>query len=203
MHRTIKEPAEARITRKGSRFLAFAYPVADEAMVEAILEEVRKRYHDATHHCYAYRLLTGEEVLVRVSDAGEPAGSAGPPILRALESQGLINVLLVVVRYFGGTKLGIGGLIRAYGDAARAALAAAEVIEYIPKIQLRLSYPAELTGEVLRVVNRHGGEILAQGFADQPELIIELPTAKLEAFQRELSEATAGQGRVELSTHKA
>ena len=203
MHRTIKEPAEARITRKGSRFLTFAYPVGDEAIVEAILEEVRKRYHDATHHCYAYRLLTGEEVLAQASDAGEPAGSAGPPILRALESQDLINVFLVVVRYFGGTKLGIGGLIRAYGDAARAALAAAEVIEYTPKIQLRLSYPAELTSEVLRVVNRHRAEILAHKFADQPELIIELPAAKLEAFQRELSEATAGQGRVELSTHKA
>ncbi|NIT78379.1 MAG: YigZ family protein, partial [Thermoplasmata archaeon] len=92
--------------RKGSRFIALAQGVTSKEEIEQRLEEVKRRYYDATHHCYAYRLITGEGIATRADDAGEPSGSAGSPILQILEGAGLLNVLVIVVRYYGGTKLG-------------------------------------------------------------------------------------------------
>ncbi|MFQ6090882.1 MAG: IMPACT family protein, partial [Candidatus Bipolaricaulia bacterium] len=109
-YRTIKGEAAAKLTRRGSRFIGIAYPVESLEEVKRRLAEAGRRYRDATHRCYAYRLLTESGIVAHSDDGGEPARSAGPPILRVIEGQDLLNILVIVVRYFGGTKLGIGGL---------------------------------------------------------------------------------------------
>ena len=123
--RTIGEPANARLNEKKSRFLAFLIPVSSVEGADEELARLRRKYHDATHHCTAYRILNGEEVLESSNDDGEPSGSAGLPILQQLQKADVVNVLAVVVRYFGGTKLGVGGLVRAYGGVAAAGVASA------------------------------------------------------------------------------
>lgn len=182
----------AKLTRKGSRFIALAYPVVSLKEIEERLNEIKRRYHDATHHCYAYRLITGEGIVARADDAGEPTRSAGPPLLRALEGEDLLNILIVVVRYFGGTKLGIGGLIRAYGGVAREALAQAEIVERVKTVKLRLRYPPELFGMVLRLVNRYRAEVEGVAYSEQPILTATLPLSQFEEFRRALTEITSG-----------
>src|SRR5690606_11612852 len=120
-YRVVAGTARAELREKGSRFIAEVFPVETEEEAAAAIEAVRRREHAATHHCTAYR-LGPEGELFRASDDGEPSGTAGLPILRQIEARGLTNTLVVVTRYFGGTKLGRGGLIRAYGEAAARAL---------------------------------------------------------------------------------
>jgi len=191
-YRTIKGEAEAKLTRKGSRFIALAYPVESLEGVKDYLDRIKRRYHDATHHCYAYRLITGEGIVAHADDAGEPARSAGPPILQVIEGQDLLNVLVIVVRYFGGTKLGIGGLIRAYGDAVKEALAQAEVVERGTTVKLRIRYPLELTGEVMRLLSRYRAEVEEITYTEQPLLTATLPLSQSERFRRALGEITSG-----------
>ena len=116
LYKTIKHPSEGLYKEKGSKFLAFAYPVSSEEDIGRIITDLRKQYHDARHHCYAWR-LGPEKDRFRVNDDGEPSGSAGKPIFGQIRSMDLSDVLVVVVRYFGGTLLGVGGLIRAYRAA--------------------------------------------------------------------------------------
>ncbi len=120
-YRTISQPSEGIYKDKGSKFIALAFPVNNEENVREKLAEVRKKYHDARHHCYAYR-LGFDKLTYRVNDDGEPSGTAGKPIFGQFLSNDLTNILVVVVRYFGGTKLGVGGLIKAYKTATIDAL---------------------------------------------------------------------------------
>jgi uncharacterized YigZ family protein len=121
LYKTILSPSEGSYKEKGSKFLAFAYGVRDEETVKQHLDELRKQYHDARHHCYAWR-LGPEKSRYRVNDDGEPSGSAGKPIYGQIVSRDLTDILVVVVRYFGGTLLGVGGLINAYRTATSDAL---------------------------------------------------------------------------------
>jgi uncharacterized YigZ family protein len=131
-------PTEGEYKEKGSKFLAYAYFVSDEIEIKEKLDLLKKEHFKATHHCYAYRLgIDGKNY--RANDDGEPSGTAGRPILGQIDSFGLTNVLIVVVRYYGGTKLGTSGLINAYREAARAALSNAEKIEKIIESQLECS----------------------------------------------------------------
>ena len=128
--KSISGPAEGLYKEKGSKFLAFAYPVVSEEEVRAALEKIRKEYYDARHHCYAYRLgLSGD--VWRYNDDGEPSSTAGRPIYGQILSRELSDVLIVVVRYFGGIKLGVPGLIRAYKAAAADALDYAVTFDYV------------------------------------------------------------------------
>ena len=127
----IAAPAEGLFKDNGSRFIAFAYPVETEAQVKEIVQSLKKEYHDARHHCFAYRLGYKGDVW-RASDDGEPSGSAGRPILGQIDSLGLSDVLVVVVRYFGGIKLGIPGLIRAYKTSTADALGKAQIVQKRP-----------------------------------------------------------------------
>lgn len=160
---TIARPAEAASRQKSSRFLAFAYPVDGEAEIRDRLGLLRKRYFDATHHCYAWRLGPGGEHF-RSSDDGEPSGTAGRPILGQLLSRGVTDCLIVVVRYFGGTKLGVPGLIAAYREAAAEALDAAEIVERTVDVRLRVSFPYLAMNEVMRIVKEEQPRIEAQTF---------------------------------------
>ena len=121
-YRTITKPGKAEIKVRGSRFIACAEPVQNEEQCKRFIAQYQKLYHDASHVCFAYRTGVGEHTVYRFSDAGEPAGTAGAPIFKVIEGAHLTDILILVVRYFGGTKLGIGGLVRAYTDSARAVL---------------------------------------------------------------------------------
>ena len=146
-------PATAQPRDLGSRFLALAAPVCEEAGARAVLQERERQMFDAAHHCSAWRLRDGTG---RANDAGEPSGSAGAPILAAIDGAGLVDCCVVVTRYFGGTKLGVGGLVRAYGEAAALALEGAPRRGGVRAVRLRVRYPYEHTAAVMRMLERVG-----------------------------------------------
>lgn len=150
-YHTIAGRADGLFKDLGSRFIAQAYPVETEEEVKAIVDGIRKEYHDARHHCYAYRLgLDGERF--RANDDGEPSGSAGRPILGQIDSAGLSDVLVVVVRYFGGIKLGIPGLIRAYKSSTADAISQAQIIEKVAGRNYRLSFEYLSMNAVMKMI---------------------------------------------------
>lgn len=160
---TIDKPAEAIYKERKSRFLAFAFPVESEEEVKDRLQELRKQYYDARHHCYAY--VCGESWQhVRANDDGEPNHSAGDPILGQIRAHHLTNVLVVVVRYFGGVKLGVGGLVQAYKTAASEALAQAEVVEKIITESLHIQFDYVRLNSVMKIVKDFELEIAEQHF---------------------------------------
>jgi uncharacterized YigZ family protein len=178
--------ARAELREKGSRFLALLEPVADEAAARARLQEFAAEHRDATHCCWAWRL--GAPARERSSDAGEPRGTAGPPILRALAAAELSDALLVVVRWFGGTKLGKGGLVRAYGAAARAAVAAAATVRRLHRRRVALELPYAQLGAVQRLLRPPEVELVAESFGDRVRLVLAVADERLAAV-RELAAA--------------
>ena len=151
IYKSISSPSQGLYKELGSRFIALAYPVESEEEVKALVAAARKEYHDARHHCYAYRLgLTG--AVWRASDDGEPSGSAGRPILGQIDSAGLSDILVIVVRYFGGIKLGVPGLIRAYKESTQDALGQASFTEKIAGSWYRIGFPYENMPAVMKLV---------------------------------------------------
>ena len=148
---SIEDRATGVFKDSGSRFIAHAFPVETEEEVKTLLSGIRKEYHDARHHCCAYRIgMDGS--LWRAGDDGEPSGSAGRPILSQIDSRGLSDVAVIVVRYFGGIKLGIPGLVRAYKSATEAALSSAKVIEKTAGEWVKLRFPYSSMPEVMRLI---------------------------------------------------
>ena len=162
-YRTIAAPAESHSRERSSKFLAFAYPVRNEEQIRTQLDELRKRYYDATHHCYAWRLGPRGENF-RANDDGEPSGTAGKPILGQLLSCEVTDCLVVVVRYFGGTKLGVPGLIAAYRESAADVLAAAEIVERTVDRTLRVDFPYAAMNGIMKVVKEEQPRIVNQQF---------------------------------------
>lgn len=150
-YRSIEKPSQGLFRDKGSRFIALAFPVESEDEVREKVATARKEYHDARHHCYAYRIGLGGTIW-RASDDGEPAGSAGRQILGQIDSAGLSDTLIIVVRYFGGIKLGIPGLIRAYKSASADALGAAKVIEKISGHWHKVQFSYDSLPSVMKMV---------------------------------------------------
>ena len=167
---TIAGEAEGIYKDKGSKFLAFAVPAESIEDVKEQLEQFRQRYHDARHVCYAY-MLGAERQDYRANDDGEPSGTAGRPILGQINSRQLTNILIVVVRYFGGILLGTGGLITAYKEAAADALSRAEIVEKDVMIGKTLRFPYEKMNEVMRLLKETQAVITRQDF--DGECIIE------------------------------
>ena len=151
IYKSISSLSEGLYKELGSRFIAKAYPVEGEEEVKAIVDSLRKEYHDARHHCYAYRIGPAGSIW-RANDDGEPSGSAGRPILGQIDSAGLSDVLVVVIRYFGGIKLGVPGLIRAYKTATADALCQASVIEKIAGSWYRIGFGYERMPQVMKVI---------------------------------------------------
>ena len=151
IYKTIKAPAEGVFRDRGSRFLAFAYPIGGQEEVKPILDKLRKEYHDARHHCFAY-MLGNERINFRSNDDGEPSGTGGRPILGQINSFVLTNILIVVVRYFGGTLLGVSGLIHAYRSAAESAIQNSEIIECTLKEYYKLTFQYESMNDVMKIL---------------------------------------------------
>ncbi len=160
---TVAAPIEAALRERSSKFLAFIYPVQNEEQIREILDGLRKRYYDATHHCYAWRLGPQGESF-RSNDDGEPSGTAGKPILGQLLSQALTDCLIVVVRYFGGTKLGVAGLIAAYRESAAEAIAAAEIVERTVNRSIKVDFSYIIMNDIMRVVKELQPQIEKQEF---------------------------------------
>jgi hypothetical protein len=162
-YRTVAAPAEAACRERSSKFLSWIYPVRTEEEIRERLDALRKRYYDATHHCYAWRLGPRGEAF-RANDDGEPSGTAGKPILGQLLSNDITDCLVVVVRYFGGTKLGVPGLIAAYRESAAAAIAAAEIVELTVDRTVRVDFPYVAMNAIMRVVKEQQPRIEEQTF---------------------------------------
>lgn len=178
---TIKEKGEGLYKEKGSKFLAFAIPVESIEQIEEALTGIRKRYHDARHHCYAY-ILGLEDQDYRANDDGEPNHSAGDPILGQIRSFQLTNCLVVVVRYFGGTKLGVGGLITAYKTAAASALEKLQRIEIFETETLRLSFGYDQLGFVEKALNDWDAKVLQRDFTNTCIMTVEISKEKYGAL---------------------
>jgi uncharacterized YigZ family protein len=197
-YRTIKDTSEGSYKEKGSKFLGFAYPVKSEEEVKQKISELKKKYFDARHHCYAY-MLGADKTKFRAFDDGEPNHSAGDPILGQIRSKDLTNVLIVVVRYFGGVKLGVGGLISAYKVAAEEALNKAAIIESEVTQRIELNYDFSASAEVMRMVKEFDIEILSQDFGDRASLVGEVRLKNVEAFYQKTQLLKALGNSIELS----
>lgn len=185
---TIEAPAEAASRERSSKFLAYIYPVQDEEGIRERLDALRKRYFDATHHCYAWRLGPQGERF-RANDDGEPSGTAGKPILGQLLSNGLTDCLVVVVRYFGGTKLGVPGLIAAYREAAAAAIAAANVAERTVDRRIRVDFPYAAMNDIMRAVKECRPDIRAQRFDNLCTLELSIRESRAGELEERLRKA--------------
>lgn len=182
--------AEAELKEKGSRFIARVFPVMAIAEVDQRMEEIRKRWFDATHHCFAYCLADQHPDPGHGFDAGEPAGTAGPPILRAIHSAELSDILIVVTRYYGGVKLGTGGLIRAYGGVAAEALAELPTKTRILRQTLRLSCDYEQLSAVYHLAQLFEAVPTAVTYDPRPVLDVAIRLSAVEAFRRQLVDLT-------------
>jgi len=149
-YKTIAKPSEGLFKDKGSKFMSFAFPVDSEDEIRNIIQVLRKEHHSARHHCYAWRLGYDKSVF-RANDDGEPSSTAGKPILGQIQSFDLTNILIVVVRYFGGTLLGVSGLINAYRNAASDAILQAEIVEKLVEKQLLIEFDYSVLNEVMKI----------------------------------------------------
>lgn len=178
---TIESPSEGSYKELGSKFLAFAYPVRSEEEVKIKIEGLKKKYFDARHHCFAW-ILGDDKSRQRAFDDGEPNHSAGDPILGQIRSKNLTNVLVVVVRYFGGVKLGVGGLIQAYKTSAEDALNHAIIVEREVTHRVTLRYPYESTTEVMRLVKECELIMVSQQFLEDCVLEAEVKRKFSDSF---------------------
>ena len=177
-YKTIKSKSEGTYSELRSKFLAFAHPVTtvDEAM--ALVEQYQKKYYDARHVCYAY-MLGHERLVFRANDNGEPSGTAGKPILGQINSNELTDILIVVVRYFGGVKLGTSGLIQAYKAAAAEAIAAATIIEKTVDEEITIAFEYLLMNQVMRVVKEEEPAILSQTFDNDCQMTLAIRASQM------------------------
>lgn len=195
---TINNTSEIRYTEKKSVFIAAAFTVQSDAQVQEKLAQVRRAYPDATHHCYGYVLMSGG--IKRFSDDNEPSGTAGMPILNVIEKSGLCNTLVVVTRYFGGIKLGAGGLVRAYSTAASQALAAAERAVYIPGSRGVIEVDYDDFGAVERMLLQSGCTITGKSFGSGVSIVLETG-CDWDKLAKDVSDMCRGGAICEFSEH--
>lgn len=175
----VKSKQTIEDTIKKSRFIGLIIPCSSEQDVTMNLKNLHIEHPNATHIAYAYRLKTDQGLIYRFHDAGEPAGTAGKPIYQHLEGKELINVLIAVIRYFGGIKLGAGGLTRAYGTTAKLAIEAAEISAYVEMAHIRLNLDYSRIQPLEYALKKLDGRIIQQKFAGQVESLVELPAEHL------------------------
>lgn len=184
-YKTISGVGEGLYKEKGSKFISYAYHVEHESQVKEIMEGIKKQYYDARHHCYAWRVgYYGDAT--RANDDGEPSSTAGRPILGQIVSRDLTNVLVVVVRYFGGTKLGVSGLIQAYKDAASDALSNVEVIECTIDSTLKIRFEYVLMNSVMGIIKDLQPRIVEQGFDNDCTMTLSIRNSKIEMLVSKL-----------------
>lgn len=180
MFKSIETEAEGIITEKKSKFIANIYYIESEEEAEEILNSIRKKYHDARHHCYAYRIYQDGRIISRQSDDGEPSGTAGAPMLNILEKNEFANVLLVVTRYFGGILLGTGGLVKAYSDASKEAINNSNIIEKEAGYELEITLGYENIGDFEHFCSQNGMRVINKEYTEKIKFLVEISKEKYE-----------------------
>ena len=194
---TIAQTAKAELRVKGSRFIGEVALVSDAAGAKTYLESVRKREYEATHHCFAYRLGVGSDIEFKYSDDGEPNGSAGKPIYDCIAGRELTSVIVVVTRYFGGTKLGTGGLVRAYSEAALLSLEkAGKKTNYITDT-ICLTIEFSFYDRILKVIEKLKAKQTESDFSEKVSMTIQSRKSLTEQFVRELTDISRGTAQIE------
>jgi len=188
---TLASESRYELKIKGSAFIGLAYPAASEDQALESLKQIKKKEHAATHHCFAY-IIGYEKPTFKYSDDGEPSGTAGRPIYQAIVGRDLTDVLVIVVRYFGGVKLGTGGLTRAYAEAANEALDRAPTVEKLICDRLRFTVPFAVYDQVRRIIERGRYTVVAQDFSDRVALEIDIRKSHTRQFISQLTELTGG-----------
>lgn len=188
---TLDTPAEAEIKIKGSRFIGLGFPAGTVDEAQAILESIRKREHAATHHCSAWTIGLEEETF-KYSDDGEPSGTAGLPIFRVITGRELKNVIGIVVRYYGGTKLGTGGLTRAYSQATSEMLENAKIVERLICDTISFTLPFTYYDRLMRIVDAEKFTIAQQEFAEDVTMSLDIRKSKTDGFISRMTELTGG-----------
>jgi uncharacterized YigZ family protein len=185
-YKTITLSSQGLYKEKGSRFISFAIPVSDHDEIKTIIDKIRKEHHEARHHCYAY-MIGHERTLWRVNDDGEPSGTAGRPILGQINSYCLTNILIVVSRYFGGTLLGVSGLINAYRSAAASAIQNAELVEKTLQEYYEITYPYISMNDVMRILKEENLGQSQQSFDLECRLLLNFRVSVREKVLNRLS----------------
>lgn len=197
-YKTISAPVCVEIDKiKGSRFLGHAAPVHDEPSARAFVDALRAAHPEARHVTYAFRLGPGMDHF-RYSDDGEPRGTGGPPLLRHIDGRELKDVVVAVVRYFGGTKLGSGPLLRAYSDAGGAALDASTIVEVEVTTAVTVAFDYGISGVVRAVLSAHGLTPSSEVYEERAKLTVRVVTERVAAFVADVSERSAGQAEIEI-----
>jgi uncharacterized YigZ family protein len=176
-------PYNSEIKIQGSRFISHIFHASSTEDAIRKYEETKKKHHDATHNCFAYRI---DENQFRYSDDGEPSGTAGRPILQVLEGRKIFQVLAVVTRYFGGTKLGTGGLIRAYSDSVKNGLEKIKLIKKIRSKEVKITTRYDLLSSVNEIISKYSGLVVTSDYSENVVLVCRIPLSRYESFQREM-----------------
>lgn len=193
--RTVKKTGTGEYVEKKSRFLGFVYPVESEEEITQILENMRKKYWDARHVCYAY-VLGEKGDKQRFSDDGEPSGTAGKPMLEILTGESLTNILVIVVRYFGGVLLGTGGLVRAYSSATKEALSDAEIVTMKKAREMILSLDYNAFGKVQYFLKQEGLEESGISYEGDVKIKVPVPLDKYEQVKNRITDITGGTAKI-------
>lgn len=194
-YKTVYQGASAEIVEKKSRFIADVFPVSSEEEAMECLEKIKKQYWDARHHCWAY-VIREERTLERCSDDGEPSGTAGKPILEVIKGSQIENALVVVTRYFGGTLLGTGGLVRAYTAASREGLSHSMIITKIHGFKLKIRTDYTGLGKIQYILGQRGLSIMDTDYSDTVELTVLVPGQEERAIISEITEGTNGKSEM-------
>ena len=182
MFKTIKENAEAIVVEKKSKFIADTFYIESEEEAEEILTKIKKKYYDARHHCFAYRIRKGEGIMEKQSDDGEPQGTAGSPMLNILEKTNLVNVLVVVTRYFGGTLLGTGGLVKAYTESTQKALEISKKAEKEEGYVIETVLGYDNIGKFEHFCTKNNIRISQKEYLDKIKILIEVSKEKYNKY---------------------
>jgi len=193
---TISTASQIEIRVKGSKFIGQAIACVNEEEAEKVLAGIRKKYYDATHHCFAYQIGHGKERKFRYSDSGEPSGTAGKPIFDQIEGKHLTNLAIIVTRYFGGTKLGTGGLTHAYSQTAAEAINSAGIKEQFLVENISAIVQYSDYNVIEKLIHKFKGKLISRGMIDQiPALTIQLRRSRISEFKEAAIEATSGRIR--------
>lgn len=195
-YKTIKSRGSDEFIEKKSRFIGYIAPCETEEEAIDFINEIRAKHRDATHNVYAYSLRAGQ--IKRASDDGEPSGTGGVPMLNVLNGNGLVDVCCVVTRYFGGTLLGVGGLVRAYTEGAKIAVAAGGIKTVAESADIRIECDYGLYGKIEHYISEHGIAVISSDFGTEVSITVRLRTEDAAAFEHDMVELTSARAKTEV-----
>lgn len=195
-HKTLKSPGESKKEFKNSAFIGHAHPVKNEDEAKDFIKQVKERHSDANHNVSAYLIKSGNNLAMKYNDDGEPAGSSGKPIFKVLELKDIHNAVVVVTRYFGGTKLGFGGLARAYRETAVAAIENAGVIEVHETVNIAIHFEYPQTQKIKNLIQDFGS-IISEEYSDEVQFTLEIIKEKENEFIEKLGNLTKNKAKIE------